>query len=171
MIPNAVPSLNNVSEIAVNHRTIMAIRDGALYAWGQNNNGQIGDNTRTNRTAPVRVHNDSGDGLLSDIILASTGQLFSAAVRADGTVYTWGNNPNGELGNDTTTRSDRPINISMPHIYVNPREVVLNGVNDTAVINPSIRTGFNLLVDGMDTEGFKFTMIDESIARIVGAER
>ena len=57
-----------------------------------NSNGQLGDGTTTNRLTPVQVLN------LNNIVAISAGGFQSLAVRADGTVWAWGENNDGQLG-------------------------------------------------------------------------
>ena len=64
--------------------------DGYVYAWGLNDHGQLGNNTKSNSSTPVRVHGpgNTGEGLKA--IQVSAGAWNSMALAADGTVYTWG---------------------------------------------------------------------------------
>lgn len=64
--------------------------DGYVYAWGLNDHGQLGNNTKSNSSLPVCVHgpNNSGEGLKA--IQVTSGAWNSMALAADGTVYTWG---------------------------------------------------------------------------------
>jgi alpha-tubulin suppressor-like RCC1 family protein len=93
-------------------QTIARRADGKLYAWGQNNWGQLGDSTTTGRTAPVAVNNGAattawrqvavGDQFAVGIRAATTG----AATTAGGTLWAWGLNTNGQLGlGDSLNRS------------------------------------------------------------------
>ena len=72
--------------------------DGYIYAWGLNNYGQLGNNTKTNSSVPMRVRNpaspaDAGKGLQA--IQVSAGTWNSTALSADGTVCTWGSMASG----------------------------------------------------------------------------
>ena len=64
--------------------------DGYVYAWGLNDHGQLGNNTKSNSSTPVRVHGpgNTGEGLKA--IQVAAGAWNSMALAADGTVYTWG---------------------------------------------------------------------------------
>lgn len=82
--------------------------NGTVWAWGNNVNGQLGNGTNTTSNIPVQV---SG---LSGIIAIACGHNWdlSLALKNDGTVWTWGDNTVGQLGNGTTTDSNIPVQVS-----------------------------------------------------------
>ena len=88
----------------------MAIDDeGNTRVWGDNQYGQLGNNTTTNSAIPVHVRNpDSPTDTSKELnaIQISAGGWHSLAVGSDGYAYAWGNNQYGELGNNTTNRSN-----------------------------------------------------------------
>jgi alpha-tubulin suppressor-like RCC1 family protein len=80
--------------------------NGTLWAWGLNSFGQLGDNSTATRSSPVSVV-----GGFIDWVQASAGDYHSLGVRANGTVWAWGNNGNGRLGDDTVTQRSSPVSI------------------------------------------------------------
>ncbi len=89
--------------------------DGTVWAWGQNGFGQLGINsTASNSTTPVEVVGAGGTGALSGVVAVAAGFESSAALKSDGTVWTWGYNGFGELGNNTTTPSSTPVEVVGP---------------------------------------------------------
>lgn len=73
----------------------------ALYAWGKNNNAELGDLTTIDRSSPVTVV-----GGYTDWIGVSVGTDQILALRSNGTAWAWGANTNGMLGtNDDILRS------------------------------------------------------------------
>jgi alpha-tubulin suppressor-like RCC1 family protein len=89
--------------------SLALMSDHTLMAWGGNPYGQLGDATYTERDNPVPVSSASG---LTDVSQVSAGWEHAVAVKSDGTVWTWGQNGTGELGNGTTTMSNVPIQVS-----------------------------------------------------------
>jgi len=74
---------------------VLALKDNDdLYAWGGNNAGELGDGTTTDVYTPKKIGTDSWK-----VISASGGGPgYSVAIKADGTLYSWGYNANYELG-------------------------------------------------------------------------
>ena len=88
--------------------------DGTVWAWGLNEYGQLGNNNTTISGAPVQVEDSTGTTYLTGITAVAAGYYHSLAVRSDGTVWAWGYNPDGELGNNTTTDSSLPVQVVGP---------------------------------------------------------
>ncbi|MCV4234646.1 S-layer homology domain-containing protein [Virgibacillus sp. LDC1] len=106
--PVMAKNLNHVIDIHSGVRSSMALRqDGTVWTWGANENGQLGIGTITNVNAPVQVSGLSG-------IKAISGGLgyHGMALSENGTVWTWGKNDNGELGNGTTTQQNAPVTVT-----------------------------------------------------------
>jgi alpha-tubulin suppressor-like RCC1 family protein len=82
--------------------------DGDLViAWGANFSGQLGDSTTMDRLDPVVVDNLTGAG----VVALAGGWAHSLAVTADGTVWAWGDNAVGQLGDGTMTDRLEPVPI------------------------------------------------------------
>ncbi|MCF7808221.1 MAG: choice-of-anchor D domain-containing protein [Candidatus Marinimicrobia bacterium] len=79
--------------------------DGDLYAWGFNENGQLGDGTTTNRNVPVLI-SSNGDLAGKTGFAIASGFYHSLAVSTEGELYSWGWNDQGQLGNGSNTNSD-----------------------------------------------------------------
>jgi alpha-tubulin suppressor-like RCC1 family protein len=74
------------------------------YSWGYNNQGQLGLGDIANRSSPTQV----GYSLEPSWSSLANGFSFSAAVKTDGTMWTWGNNGLGQLGLGNTTNYSSP---------------------------------------------------------------
>jgi len=83
--------------------------DGQVFAWGDNNSGQLGDNSTTSSFVPVAV---SGDLAGKTVVAIEAGGMHSLALTAEGQVFAWGDNGAGQLGNNSTTSSPVPVAVS-----------------------------------------------------------
>ena len=96
--------MENVTAMAAgSDHTLALTPDGTVWAWGKNDHGQLGDDTVTNRTAPVHVMVNGGNGVLSGVIAIAAGVGHSAALLSDGTVWAWGDNDLGQVGDGMLT--------------------------------------------------------------------
>jgi alpha-tubulin suppressor-like RCC1 family protein len=98
------------TSFAINNGTL-ADKDAGVWAWGFNGAaGELGDGTTAlNRPNPVQVVGPLGQGLLTNVSAISVGAPGTTlARRGDATVWAWGNNGRGELGDGTTTESRVP---------------------------------------------------------------
>lgn len=85
--------------------------DHTLMAWGTNENGAVGNGVinPTGQWTPVAVSQSTG---LSNVVSIATGWDHMVALAQDGSVWTWGLNTDGELGNGTTISSSLPLKVS-----------------------------------------------------------
>jgi alpha-tubulin suppressor-like RCC1 family protein len=83
--------------------TVAVDHFGAVYAWGNNTNGQLGDGTTNPSPTPIAVPGLSG--IVNVVAGGGSGSApgFSLAVRSDGVVFAWGYNNDGELGLGNTS--------------------------------------------------------------------
>ena len=117
--PIQVRDLNGVTAIAAGaDHTLVLKKDGSVWAWGGNNSGQLGTSKSDNcgpafnssrcRRAPVQV---PGLGRVTGI---AAGANHNLAIAADGSVWAWGSNNAGQLGDGTaaTGPNSRPVQVS-----------------------------------------------------------
>ncbi len=107
--------------------------DGGLYTWGFNGQGQLGNGTNTSSDIPVAV--DMTGVLNGKTILAiAAGNYHGMALASDGTVYTWGHNAEGELGNGSTTSSNVPVTVDMTGVLSGKFVTALAAGNTHSVV-------------------------------------
>lgn len=112
-VPVTVTGLTNIVAIAGGLYHSLAVRnDGTVWAWGSNGIGQLGNGTTTASSVPVQVKGPGGVGFLTNIVAVSAGFNHSLARRSDGTVWAWGANAYGQLGNGSTTDALTPVQVS-----------------------------------------------------------
>ena len=81
--------------------------DGTLWAWGAGTHGRLGHNSTTSYSSPVQV------GSLTDwaCVVASGDGNTAHALKTDGTMWGWGHNTNGKIGDGTTTHRSSPVQV------------------------------------------------------------
>lgn len=101
-------SLSGVSAVAAGYYSTVALKtDGSVRAWGDNSRGQIGDGTNTQRNIPTSL------SVLSGVFSAvSAGAYHGAALKSDGTIWNWGWNAWGQLGDNTTIQHNSPVQVT-----------------------------------------------------------
>lgn len=82
--------------------------NGTVWTWYENNSGQLGDGSTTNSSGPVQVKNSDGTPFTGVVAIAAGG-WHMLAIKSDGTLWAWGNNSYGELGDGTTTNRLNPV--------------------------------------------------------------
>ncbi|MBO0730481.1 MAG: RCC1 repeat-containing protein, partial [Acidimicrobiaceae bacterium] len=92
-------NISGVTSIAAGNDHALAIKtDGTVWGWGDDNTLQLGDGGVCNKTCVTPVQ---ALGLTSTVAIAG-GNVHSLAETTDGTVWAWGDNSAGELGDGTT---------------------------------------------------------------------
>lgn len=112
--PYQVSNLSHVSAIAAGDFHSLALTsDGTLWSWGSNVYGQLGNGKNFDRYSPVQV--TAAGKPITSVRAIAAGAYHSLALRSDGTVWAWGYNVHGELGDGTTKNSNaaRQVAISM----------------------------------------------------------
>jgi len=108
--PVQVAGLTGVTKVSAGFRFNLALRsDGTVRAWGANQLGQLGNGTTVNSSVPVKVTG------LSKVTAISAGADSSLATRPGATttsVFAWGGNSSGQLGDGTLTNRTTPKLVS-----------------------------------------------------------
>lgn len=99
--------------------------DGTMASWGENDQGQLGNNSLTDSNVPVAV---TATGVLAGkvVVAVSAGGSHSVALCSDGTVATWGYNGDGQLGNNSTTNSTVPVAVTQTGVLAGKTVVAVS---------------------------------------------
>lgn len=88
------------------YHTVAVDANGAVWTWGRNANGQLGNGTTTDAKVPQQLATISG------VKSVAAGALHTLALKPDGTVWTWGSGSYGQLGIGTTADSAVPVQVA-----------------------------------------------------------
>jgi alpha-tubulin suppressor-like RCC1 family protein len=118
-----LPAGTRVTAIAAGGYDSLALTStGAVFAWGYNTDGELGNGGTANSDVPVKVKLPAGTkvtaiaagGSLTGVGVIIAGPSHSLAVTSTGAVFAWGYNTDGELGNGGTANSDVPVKVKLP---------------------------------------------------------
>ena len=88
---------NTWKQVACGYFNTTAIKtDGSLWTWGRNNEAQLGTNGGPNRSTPVTTF--AGGNNWKSVSFGNNAENHIAAIKTDGTLWTWGRNSNGQIG-------------------------------------------------------------------------
>jgi alpha-tubulin suppressor-like RCC1 family protein len=105
--PVNVVGMTPVAEVAAGNNHCLALTtDGRVWSWGGNGSGQLGDGTTTARRTPIQV-----PALGNTVQMIEGGESFSIALKNEGSVWTWGRNDYGQLGDGTSIMKKLPIQV------------------------------------------------------------
>jgi alpha-tubulin suppressor-like RCC1 family protein len=107
-VRNIGPAFGNAAVDVVGGRdmSLALMADGTVRAWGGGANGELGNGTNpTRQTTPVTVSS------LSGVVELAGGRNHALALKSDGTVWAWGLNTSGQLGNGSKTSRNTPVQV------------------------------------------------------------
>jgi alpha-tubulin suppressor-like RCC1 family protein len=110
-IPVKVETFSDVKSVSSGLlHTLVLKNDGTVWAWGSNYNGQLGDGGKIallDRTMGLpQIQNGIAKSKIENIAAVSAGSGLSIALKDDGTVWTWGINPDSTYGSSTPSKVD-----------------------------------------------------------------
>lgn len=113
LTPVQVSGLANVVAIAAGAEYALALRqDGTVWAWGTGGLRRLGSGPGTDPVIGlVRV------GYLTEVVSIGAGVTHGMAIKADGTLWTWGSNSKGELGMGVASAADSPVAGQVPQVF------------------------------------------------------
>jgi PKD repeat protein len=108
-MPVVVAGVTGVTAIACGEEHSIALKsDGTVWTWGNNSYGQLGNGTSGSGSNP----NPQQVVSLTNIVDVKAGSSSCLALKGDGTLWSWGYNYNGQLGDGTTTMRTLPVQVS-----------------------------------------------------------
>jgi alpha-tubulin suppressor-like RCC1 family protein len=111
--PARLTTLTTVSRVAAGTTHAIALRaDGTVWAWGGNLYGQLGDGTTTGKTSPTPISFEGNPRITA----VAAGDGFSVALDDLGSVWTWGANWSGQLGNGALPSTGSRVPIKVPSL-------------------------------------------------------
>jgi alpha-tubulin suppressor-like RCC1 family protein len=108
-LPAAASTASSISASTIcagEDHTCVLLEDGQVQCWGAGSSGQLGNGAGEEQSEPVSV-----TGLASGVTAVSCGAAYSCALFDTGTVYCWGSNDAGQLGNGTSDDSPVPVQV------------------------------------------------------------
>jgi len=112
--PDSQGFLTDIAAVSAGCYHCVAVRrDGTVWAWGLNDDCQLGDGTGKDQPVPVAVKmsGDKGAAAMTEVIDVAAGAKHSVALRTDGSVCAWGDNLLGQCGDGTA--EDRPFAVKV----------------------------------------------------------
>lgn len=105
--PIQIGNDNNWQSVSAGFVHTMAIKtDGTLWAWGDNGSGELGNGATTNTSnSPEQI------GTANNWQSVSAGEFHTIAIQTNNSIWAWGSNGYGQLGNGTTTNNTIPIQL------------------------------------------------------------
>jgi alpha-tubulin suppressor-like RCC1 family protein len=140
-VPAPMGSENNWAALAAGYAYNLALRnDGTLWAWGDNNYGQLGDGTTDDHNTPQRI------GYFDNTFTAIAATYkHSLAIKMDGSLWAWGRNNSGQLGDGTMADKMAPVQVGSGSTWA----LVATGFYHTG----AIKTGGTLWTWGYNASG------------------
>ncbi len=104
---SVIGNITNWCQVSSGFRFSAAVTtDSEIWAWGENSCGKLGNNSTTNRSSPVKVV-----GGFTDWCQVSVARQHAAAVRNNGSIWTWGCNAQAQLGDNSTVDRSSPVSV------------------------------------------------------------
>jgi len=104
--PQQIGSDTDWASISAGDRSSAAIKtNGDLYTWGRGSRGRLGDGTTTEKPTPTFIGSGYKKVSCGKIRSGTSWGFFTVAIKTDGTLWTWGDQRVGQLGDGVTTNS------------------------------------------------------------------
>jgi alpha-tubulin suppressor-like RCC1 family protein len=109
-LPGGVRQVFQGGSGARNGQTVAILANGSVWAWGDNDRGQLGVGTRVNSAVPLHVEVPKGVAFVK----VRSGGFASYAIDRSGRLWAWGDNSSGQLGTGSRiTMATKPISVGI----------------------------------------------------------
>ena len=113
----AVAGLTGVAEVGSGYGYGCARKSGTVWCWGSADTGQVGDagalfDGGLVSFTPVQIKGPAGIGNLTDVVALAPGRRHVCARKVDNTVWCWGKNDRGQLGDGSKVDSIHPVKVT-----------------------------------------------------------
>ncbi len=149
--------LSSVQSLSAGTDHTCGVRNRQVVCWGGNSFGQVGDGTTQNSSLPVPVQ-----GLPPGASRVVAGAVHSCALMGDGTVYCWGQNRHGQLGNGSNENETQAVPIASQLRF---RELYAGGAQTCGIASDGNEYCWGLNVAGQLGDG---TRTSRSVPTRVG---
>src|SRR5881394_1946045 len=132
--------------------TVILKSDGTVWTWGANFGGKLGIGSfTTNRIlVPVEVHGIGNVDYLHSISAIMGGEVHNVAVKSDGTVWAWGSNFQGQLGDGTTNDAALPVQTGLGSV---PPLTPVTKLGGRTYWNLAVKSDGSMWAWGMNSSG------------------
>jgi alpha-tubulin suppressor-like RCC1 family protein len=128
-LPEPVRQVFQGGSGARNGQTVAILDNGSVWAWGDNDRGQLGDGTRVSSDVPLRV--DVPHGVT--FVKVSSGGYASYAIDRSGRLWAWGENTSGQLGTGSSPSiATQPVSVDVRLTQVSSTAQNVAGVEESA---------------------------------------
>ncbi len=159
-LPTQIGNDTDWKKVETSSRTTIAIKvNNTLWGWGQNNAGQLGNGNYLSVNSPVQIGGNS-----SDWKSVRAGDGHCLALKNDNTLWAWGNNYYGNLGNGTNINENVPIQIGSSN---NWKDIGLSAAHSIALKEDNTLWSWGANDDGQLGDN---TLISKNTPEQVGTE-
>ncbi len=161
--PAAVSGTGTVRALgAGDYHSLMSNSGSTGLSWGRDDQGQLGDDALlAEKYTPVTI---SGIGTAVQVV---GGAYFGAALLADGTVRTWGDDANGQLGDDVTSADKTtPVSVALPAVKI--VAIAAGGYHMLALCSDGRVIAWGMNSSGQLGDGFTTTRYTPVFVKSVG---
>jgi len=165
-----VGGLTEVVAVSAGGRHFAALKgDGSVWTWGKNDEGQLGDGTRSSRELPQRVPK------LDAVLKVAAGDNFTLVLKSDGTVWGWGANIYGTLPSGLVVKNSlEPVQIAGLSAIIDiaaPGHCYANGAHVLALAQDGTvwSRGFNNF--GQLGQGTKAFAVEQKPGQVAGLKQ